>query len=142
MNKFILFLSFFVVPALASEDCLEITEQQMTEWQSVQPQMPSLPFLFQAKKLIDAERNYSLTLGNDKRAHCYLGCRIGETVNFDTAHFIAWQKEYNDATDCNPKTHFEIADYEATIKGALREGKISVKKKVVQACTAFCKKTF
>lgn len=143
MPKFILIFVFLLAPNAFAEECLEITEQQMNAWKAVRPDMPGFTDLLKAKKIIDAEKSYSLKLGNDKRAHCYLGCRISEDVNFETADFVAWQKEYNDATDCNQNTHFEIADYDATIKGARRgSSKKLVKIRTKKLCTDYCKKVY
>ena len=140
--KSIFIILFISTNIFAAEECLEISEKQMSEWMSAQPALPDFSFLISAKKIIDAERSYSLKLGNDKRAHCYLGCRIAGEVNFETAQFAAWQKEYNDATDCNTKSHFEIADYEATIKGAKRGSEKPQLRKTKKTCTDYCKKTY
>lgn len=118
MAHFIFLIFFLVAQVFAAQACLEISEQQLQEWTAMKPKTPGLTFLLKAKKIVDAEQAYALTLGNDKTAHCYLGCRIGEDVNFETAHFFAWKKEYSDATDCDANTHFDVADYEATIIGA------------------------
>ncbi len=135
--KLFIFLVFFSSISFATEDCLEITEKQMEEWMKIQPELPSFAHLIKAKKIIDAESKYALKLGNDKTAHCYLGCRISESVNFETAKFTAWQKEYNDATDCNSKTKFEVADYGATIKGAERSFT-----KTANKCATYCKQLY
>jgi hypothetical protein len=122
-----------------AQECLEVSEQQIKQWKTSQPELPDISDLYKAKKLIDAERKYSLKLGGDKRAHCYLGCRISHEVNFETARYAAWQKEYNDATDCDPKSLFEIADYEATLKGASYAADIARKKISKKQCVLFCK---
>ncbi|MBC7420975.1 MAG: hypothetical protein H7328_09630 [Bdellovibrio sp.] len=132
--------------AIAADKCAEISEKQMAEWMDKEPSMPSLSFLIKAKKLIDAKRSYSLSLGGDKRAHCYLGCIISAEVDFETANFVAWQKEFSDATDCTPKTHFEIADYDATIKGAIKGAIKGSEKSLIpktkNLCADFCKKAY
>ncbi len=122
--------------------CSEITDQQMAEWMNKQPEMPNIISLLKAKNLIDAEKKYALKLGNDKRAHCYLGCRIGESINFKTAGFVAWQKEYNDATDCNSDTYFEIADYNATVDGAKKGAAKPESSKAQKFCTDYCTQSF
>lgn len=111
-------LIFFVSTRVFAETCLEIPEAQMKEWMNLRPKSPALAFLLKAKKIVDAEKDYALSLGTDKTAHCYLGCRVNGEVNFQTAQFLAWQKEHSDATDCNPDTYFDVADYEATLFGA------------------------
>jgi hypothetical protein len=114
----------------------------MLEWIEIQPPLPAMSHLRKAKEVIDTEQDYALTLGTDKRAHCYMGCRISEDVNFETAKFAAWQKEYNDATDCDPETHFEVADYDATIDGALKGAANLQKLKAQKICTDYCVKTY
>lgn len=135
----LIFILALAQPAFAKE-CLDISEKQMTDWKKVRPDMTGFSDLLNAKKIIDSERSYSLKLGNDKRAHCYLGCRISAEVDFESARFAAWQKEYSDATDCNPKTHFEIADFDATIKGARRGSQKPIQTK--KLCADYCKKSY
>jgi hypothetical protein len=98
--------------------CLEIPEVEFNEWMKIRPKTPALSSLIQAKKIVDTEKEYALSLGTDKTAHCYLGCRVNAQTNFETARYLAWQKEHSDATDCNTETHFDVDDYEATLTGA------------------------
>jgi len=133
MRKFIFLIILIPLSLIAAERCLEIPEQQMADWKSMKPPTPALGLLLKAKKIIEAEKEFSLTLGTDKTAHCYLGCRIDHDVNLETAKFIAWQKEYNDATDCDVNTHFDIGDFEATVWGtSCNDGQ----------CADFCKKLY
>lgn len=140
ISKYLILGLMLTASAQAAESCLEISEAQMKQWVSIQPEIPNFTDLLSAKRIIDAERSYALKFKNDKRAHCYLGCRISADVNFETARYAAWQKEYSDATDCNPKTHFEVADYDATIKGAQREVKSPERAGLRKSCTDYCKK--
>lgn len=69
--------------------------------------------------------------GPDKRQHCYVGCRIAHEVGHDVAVYAGYYKEDKDILDCDPKTHFDLKDLEATIRGAdLAAGN--------QADAAFC----
>lgn len=74
--------------------------------------------LIKAYKLYKIEEANSVKLGNDKRAHCYIGCRIAQVVNFKTADYVGWIKEESDLRDCNLNTRFEEKDYLATRRGA------------------------
>lgn len=139
MTKFI-FTFLLSTSTFAAEDCLEISEQQFTEWKAIKPLTPGLALLLKAKKIVDAEQDYALQLGTDKTAHCYLGCRISENVNFETAKFSAWQKEYNDATDCNPNTYFDVSDYDATIVGAIFGSQ--PKQKLRNKCASYCQDVY
>lgn len=132
-------LLLIVAPHSYAENCLEISELQFKKWKSLRPEPPGLFYLYTAKKLADNERTFALELGSDKRAHCYLGCRISEKTSFETAKFAAWHKEYSDAIDCNPRSYFEIADYDATIKGALYGADKSVPVKNKTICVEYCK---
>lgn len=116
-----------------AETCLEIPEAQFNEWVKLRPKAPALSLLIKAKKLVETEQDFALSLGTDKTAHCYLGCRINSEINYQTAHYLAWQKEQNDATDCNPETHFDVADYDATLSGA---------KFPAEECVPSCKRIF
>ncbi len=117
MIKIIPFFIFMTLNAFA-ENCLEISESQLNNWLGLRPKAPALAELIKAKKLVDAEKDFALTLGSDKTAHCYLGCRISHAISFEAARYSAWQKEHIDATDCNFQTYFDLADYDATMVGA------------------------
>lgn len=142
MVNFIFAFLMSVGHAVPEENCLEISKQQMAEWNAIKPDMPALTSLWKAKNVIDTERRYSLKLGNDKTAHCYLGCRISDETNTGTAQYVAWQKEYQDATDCNQKSLFEIADYEATLKGARRNTEKAAILSTKKLCARYCKKVY
>ncbi len=140
MSRYLLIILFsiFTVAAQANQPCLEISEPEIQKWMSIQPPMPSFFDLYKAKKIIDAEQKTALKLGNDKRAHCYLGCRISDDIDYQTADYVGWQKEFNDATDCNPNTRFDKADYVATLVGA----KKSKQKNIKSSCATYCKKKY
>lgn len=140
MKKLIGLLFLLPISIFAVEDCLEISEQQFEEWKAIKPRTPGVALLLKAKKIVDVEKDYSLQLGTDKTAHCYLGCRISEDVTFEVAKFSAWQKEYNDATDCNSNTYFDISDYEATLVGA--EYGAQVNPRIRNQCASYCKTVF
>jgi len=56
----------------------------------------------------------------DKAKHCLVGCRIAQDIDFETAEYAAWYKEYTDLIDCNSKSKFETLDYVFTLWGAYR----------------------
>jgi hypothetical protein len=56
---------------------------------------------------------------NDKKAHCYMGCRIAQEADYRTAEWAGWKKEYRDLSDCDARSRFEVADYDATLTGAM-----------------------
>lgn len=65
------------------------------------------------------ERAFALTrFKSDKQVHCYMGCRIAQDANFQTAQWAGWKKEDKDINDCSGNTHFEIMDYQVTVVGA------------------------
>jgi hypothetical protein len=71
---------------------------------------------------------------NDKKVHCYFGCRIAQETNFSTARWAGWEKERRDLQDCDSSTRFELADYEATFMGAEQ----GLKFESPQGCLDFC----
>ncbi len=69
----------------------------------------------------------------DKVRHCYVGCTIRKEIGYGAAVLAAWLKELQDASDCSSSTHFELADRDATVGGAIAGGKTS--------CESFCGRT-
>lgn len=55
---------------------------------------------------------------NDKNNHCYAGYLIAKELGYKEAVFSGYVKETQDAGDANPRTHFELADRDATNYGA------------------------
>ncbi len=87
-------------------------------WQKKNKIIPNPFQLARAYGLYKSNKKTATQLKNDKMAHCYMGCRIAQDVDFRTAKYLAWLKEEKDITDCNPNSHFEAKDYEATLIGA------------------------
>lgn len=56
--------------------------------------------------------------GRDKKQHCYMGCLMASQINYGTADYMAWYKEYLDITDCDAASYFDEKDLTATVKGA------------------------
>ena len=75
--------------------------------------------LARAYQVYVQEKAHSLTLESDKMSHCYIGCRIRQKTDFKTVRYVAWLKEKQDLTDCDPNSHFEIQDFNATILGGV-----------------------
>jgi hypothetical protein len=64
-----------------------------------------------------------------------VGCRISQEVNYRTAEYVGWYKEDQDIKDCNKSTHFDVADFDATVEGAqMGQSQIDVAG-CLQACT-------
>jgi hypothetical protein len=61
---------------------------------------------------------FAEALGTDKAMHCYIGCMISLATSAKVTDYVGWLKEYQDLTDCDPTTHFEDADSDATSRGA------------------------
>ena len=90
------------------------------EWIKSKPQIPNwlsmTQFLIVAHKAHDyAEKQ----IGSDKVKHCFAGCFVRKNLNLKSAIMVGWLKELSDASDCDPETHFEKADYLATVAGAI-----------------------
>lgn len=107
-------------------------EQVRKEWNNIRslPHDPRL--VLKAYHLAKAETKKAGQLGGDKMAHCYMGCRIAQETDYETARFAAWYKEMKDLTDCNPNTAFEYADYAVTCLGA--ELRAATPEQCVQQC--------
>jgi hypothetical protein len=92
----------------------------LQDWQAREPQHPGLVKLAAAYAIYRSEKqsNEALARIKDKRAHCYVGCRISQELDYRTAEYVGWYKEIKDIKDCNPESHFDPADFDATIDGA------------------------
>ncbi|MBL7556738.1 MAG: hypothetical protein JNM24_13030 [Bdellovibrionaceae bacterium] len=93
-------------------------DNDVFEWKRKYHAQFNLVLLVKAFSAYSKERAKASSFGNDKIAHCYIGCRIAQRTDFRTSRFAAWYKEFKDITDCNMDTHFETKDYEATLLGA------------------------
>lgn len=101
-----------------SFDSEDAYNQKVKEWDGKNPGFPGLWDAFWGREIALIIKDVWADKGgacNDKWLHCYIGCRIAEETNEDTAKYAAWYKEQNDLTDGNADTHFEEADYDATI---------------------------
>jgi hypothetical protein len=87
-------------------------------WNERQPEEPGLLNLFWAHQTYKQELDTANSLKNDKRKHCYIGCRIAQDTSLEVSTYVGWLKESEDLTDCNRKTLFETLDYQSTIEGA------------------------
>lgn len=109
-------------------------EALLADWNHQEP-APANPFsLMKAYGIYNKEKSLSLRLGNDKTAHCYLGCRISMDVNLKTAIYVGWLKEQRDITDCNRASRFETADYTATAHGAEMGSSLRAPEECQRAC--------
>lgn len=91
--------------------------EELKWWENKAPNTPSIFSLVKAYFLYSNQKAYVDSLKSDKVAHCYLGCRISQVTSYSTADYVGWLKEQRDLTDCKPKTRFDEADYQATIRG-------------------------
>jgi len=93
-------------------------DNDVYEWKRKYHAQFNLVSLVKAFSAYSKEKVKANSFGNDKIAHCYVGCRIAQRTDFRTSRFAAWYKEIKDITDCRMDTHFEAKDYEATLLGA------------------------
>lgn len=110
----------------------------LADWSRQEPPPANPFFLMKAYGIYNREKAVSLSLGNDKTAHCYLGCRISMDVNLKTAIYVGWLKEQRDITDCNRSSSFETADYDATVHGA----EMGTSLRSAEECQRACKQTY
>lgn len=92
--------------------------QKVKEWEKKNPGFHGLWDAFWGREIALIIIDVWATKGglcNDKWLYCYIGCRIAEETNDDTAKYAAWRKEWKDLTDGDPNPHFEEADYDAMI---------------------------
>ncbi|MGZ3780993.1 MAG: hypothetical protein ACXVCY_10125 [Pseudobdellovibrionaceae bacterium] len=95
-------------------------QKELERWALQNPGMPSPLSLVKAYSVYSKEKSKAVAISkkSDKKAHCYVGCRISQVTNYDTANYVGWLKEERDLKDCDPKTHYDEEDYRATLKGA------------------------
>lgn len=93
-------------------------DNDVYEWKQKFHSHFNLVSLANAFSAYSKEKIKAKSFGDDKVAHCYIGCKIAQKTNFKTSRFAAWYKELKDITDCRIESHFEIKDYDATILGA------------------------
>lgn len=122
---------FFQSKAFASFQCFEnekdvttkkiFTEQgynqSLESWLTGEPEHPGYFQLWKAYNFYSGEKPTLNKIKGDKRKHCYIGCRMGQALPVDTAIYVAWYKEYQDLTDCERSTRFEVEDFDATLSG-------------------------
>ncbi|MBX3017354.1 MAG: hypothetical protein KF767_05655 [Bdellovibrionaceae bacterium] len=101
-----------------------------------EPTRPGMYTLYRAYNLSKAETPNANALKNDKRAHCYIGCRLANDISVEAAEYAAWYKEHRDLTDCQKASRFEPQDILATQVG-IRLGE----QNVPHADKAFCQRT-
>lgn len=105
---------------------------------SAEPVRPSYFTLYRAYQLTKAETANARAMKSDKRAHCYMGCRIANDFGTAAAEYAAWYKEHQDLTDCNPGSRFEPRDIEATRIG-IRLGEAHAPAADLKFCQARCR---
>ena len=103
-------------------------------WDYQSPGIVNPIHLLRAYQIYKSEKNLALSLGTDKLAHCYLGCRISQVTNYHTTDYVGWLKELRDLTDCNPQSFFDEEDYRATIRGGVLGGSQPDAKSCESAC--------
>lgn len=99
--------------------------QNQAQWQAdmkaLNEKFPSLPNLFLLRigyKVGVKESKAARHMRPDKRQHCYVGCRIANDASYEVAVYAAYYKEWDDLSDCDPKTDFDLKDIDATLLGA------------------------
>jgi hypothetical protein len=113
-------------------------QNELDNWEEAAPRTAGLLSLWKAYSLFTNEKDMARKMGTDKTAHCYLGCRISQETDYETADYVGWLKEQRDLKDCNINTHFDDLDYKATQKGAeLGETQIDAK-----SCQEACKQLY
>jgi len=78
--------------AYTEADWFEHTER----WNELMPEEASLWSLFWAHKTYKAELDTANNLKNDKRKHCYIGCRIAQDTSLAVSIYVGWLKESED----------------------------------------------
>lgn len=103
-------------------------------WNEKEPAHPGMLRLWRAYSVYKEQEPIARKLKNDKRQHCYMGCMISQTTNQETVLYVAWLKESRDLQDCSKATHFEEADFIATLFGA----QVGATAKTAQECVDSC----
>ena len=151
MAKVTIFLSILVLGApVWAADCFlseinphtkkiyaseKVYSADIEKWQTKMPENPGMPALVQAYAIYSKEKPAADALKSDKKAHCFIGCRISQELDFKVASYVGWFKEDQDVRDCNKKTHFDPADFIATLKGAQAGQSATDAKACLSACT-------
>ena len=112
---------------------------ELQRWKALEPKAPSLDQLFRAYEIYKSEKSAAQKLKNDKVKHCYIGCRIAQDLNFESARYVGWYKETQDLEDCKRNTRFEEKDYEATVFGANLQ--VTGKEACVDSCQSAWQKS-
>ena len=104
------------------------------EWMDMKPSIPDWRMLTEIQEVAYQARDYAAQKnGKDKVKHCFAGCFVRKKLDFKSAVMVGWLKELSDASDCTTNTHFEEADYLATVAGAIA-GKNNY------SCEKFCQR--
>ena len=136
-----------VTPSRLSSSCWstegfssEVSYQtQISQWKREAIPFPGPFDAMTAYRVYKNEAAFALEhFKNDKKVHCYMGCRITQDANFETAQWAGWEKEKRDLEDCNPNTHFEVLDYTVTVTGA----HLGLKSNRRDDCTRACDQDF
>jgi hypothetical protein len=93
-------------------------EAEKNWWKNKAPEVPNLIVLILAYNVYESEKKTAVSLKSDKKAHCYIGCRICQETSYLVADYTGWLKEDRDLRDCKYSTHYDEADYLATLQGA------------------------
>lgn len=110
---------------------------QRERWDALQPENVSLWSLFWAHQTYKKELSTAQTLKNDKRKHCYIGCRIAQEQSYEVSDYVGWFKESEDLQDCDKKTFFEPLDYQSTADGAKRGASSQDPQRCYEACAVY-----
>lgn len=113
-----------------------VWQAELDRWKTKEPKAPSLDQLFRAYEIYKNEKSAAQKLKNDKVKHCYIGCRIAQELNPQSAEYVGWYKEAQDLEDCERNTRFEEKDYEATLFGA------NLQVTGQEACVSSCRETW
>ncbi|MBY0386153.1 hypothetical protein K2X05_13420, partial [bacterium] len=92
--------------------------EHLEKWENKAPPSPGLLSLFKAHQTYKKELSTAQKLKNDKKKHCYIGCRIAQDTSLDVSTYVGWLKESEDIQDCDKKTFFEPLDFKSTVDGA------------------------
>lgn len=113
-------------------------QDELERWQSKAPGTPNPFALFKAYNVYKSEKDYAGSMKSDKRAHCYMGCRISQSTSYKTADYVGWLKEDRDLKDCSRKTHYDEQDYVATLRGA----QFGESQKDARGCLQACQQVY
>lgn len=142
---------FFSTGAIAAEQCFQNEvnfrtkvvfasedeyQQELFYWQQKEPEMPGMFELYKAYETFNKAKADAAKLKSDKTKHCFIGCRIAQDTSYPTADYVGWFKEIQDLKDCKRNTHYEEADYIATLRGAEAGRNDAVE------CLAACKQIY